>query len=130
MLVAAIVAALAVVSMTTHAQVRKKTTIELYKITGRLQALNLEAGWAQINGRRWSLADDFDTKGLPSDWIKKKNLQFNDAQQVWVHFYVRLLTEDEGTITKKQIRLVDEPAEIQKILERGGQIYKIERMPA
>lgn len=117
-----------------HAQISKKTTIEYYKITARLQALNLDGNWAQFNGRRWELADNFTKAGLPRDWQKKRNLQFKDNQNVWVNFYVSVRREvsyvAEKMRKKEKIILIDKPAEIQQIHERGGKIYRIEVLPA
>lgn len=126
-----IVGALTFVSIG-HAQSSKKPTVELYRMTGRLQALNLDDKWAQINGRRWELTDNFNKKDLPPAWKKKKNLQFKDSQRVWVYYYVGLGTEaspDAGKM-KKKIRSISNPDEIKKIYEGGGKIYRIEVLPA
>jgi hypothetical protein len=129
----AIAGMLALVSIG-HTQNGKKTTIEFCRIIARLQALNLDGKWVQFNGLKWGLADNFTKAGLPPEWQQTKSLKFNDSQNVWVYVYVRVGSEASSDAEKmkktEKIKLVDDPAEIQKIHERGGKIYRIQLQPA
>lgn len=127
-----IVAALTIASIS-QAQISTKKTIGLYKITGKVQILDLDGKWVEIDGRRWELADNFDKKDLPREWQKRKKLEFNDSQKVWIYFYVRLLriaSPEEAKMSKEKIHLVTEPNEIERIHENRGKIYRIELIPA
>lgn len=131
-----LVSAVMIASMC-FAQNKEGTTIAFYKITGRLQALNLDDNWAQINDLKWDLADNFNEEALPSEWKKGGTVEFQENQQVWVEYYVSLkVAEGEKSfvpvnkIKKGKVRLITKPSDIQKLNERGGKIYKIKRLPA
>jgi hypothetical protein len=119
------------------AQNREGTTIAFYKITGRLQALNLNDHWAQINDLKWDLTDNFNREGLPAEWKKDGTVEFQENQQVWVEYYVSLkMKKGEESFVgvskmkEGKVRLITKPGDIQKLNERGGKIYKIKRLPA
>jgi hypothetical protein len=131
-----LVSAVMIASMC-FAQNKEGTTIAFYKITGRLQALNLNDHWAQIDDLKWDLTDNFNREGLPGEWKKDGTIEFQENQQVWVEYYVSLkVAEGEKSfvpvneIKKGKVRLITKPDDIQKLNERGGKIYKIEVMPA
>jgi hypothetical protein len=134
--VLALVSALMIASIS-YAQTKEKAPIatEFFKMTGRLQVLNLHDNWAQIDGLRWELADNFDKEALSRAWKKRGTVEFTEDQGVWVSFYVSLVTEassDDVRRAKEEemIRLITKPDTIQKIHDSGGKIYKIERLPA
>lgn len=119
-----------------YAQTKEKApiAIEFYKMSGRLQVLDLDDNWVQINGIRWELADNFDKDSLPRTWKKKRAVEFTEGQEVWVHFYVSLVpgasSVDIKKVKEEAIKLITKEAKIKKIHDRGGKIYKIERIPA
>ena len=136
MVVLVVVSATMIVNMS-FAQNREGTTIAFYKITGRLQALNLNDHWAQIDDLQWDLADTFNKEALPSEWKKDGTVEFQENQQVWVEYYVSIkITEGEESLAgvkkmkKGKVKLITKPDDIQKLNERGGKIYKIKRLPA
>lgn len=131
-----LVSAVMIASMC-FAQNKEGTTIAFYKITGRLQALNLNDHWAQIDDLKWDLSDNFNREGLPGEWKRDGTIEFQENQQVWVEYYVSLkVAEGEKSfvpvnkIKKGKVRLITKPSDIQKLNERGGKIYKIKRLPA
>ena len=136
MVVLVVVSATMIVNMS-FAQNREGTTIAFYKITGRLQALNLNDHWAQIDDLQWDLADTFNKEALPSEWKKDGTVEFQENQQVWVEYYVSIkITEGEeflagvNKMKKGKVKLITKPDDIQKLNESDGKIYKIKRLPA
>jgi hypothetical protein len=109
--------------------------MKFYKMTGPLQVFSLEDKRVKIDDIMWDLTDDFRAKDIPSEWKRKGTLEFTE-REVWVYYYVSLLTvKEESTVVKKEIdnkkiQVITDPDEIQKILEMGGKIYKIERAPS
>jgi hypothetical protein len=134
MLFLVLVSALMIVSLS-YSQPGNKATREtkFYKMTGCLQVFSLEDKRAQIDDLTWNLADDFRTKEIPREW-EKGTVEFPE-RNVWVYYYVSLLKVTEASLIgkketdKKAIQVITYPEEIQKILEMGGKIYKIERAP-
>lgn len=106
--------------------------ITFYKMTGPLQVFSLDEKRAQIDDLVWDLADDFRTKDIPREWKRKGTVEFTE-REVWVYYYVSLLTVKEESpgakkeTYKKKIQLLTNPDEIQKIREMGGKIYRLER---
>jgi len=111
---------------------RAKGEIAFYKMTGPLQVFSLGDKRAQIDDLTWELTDDFRTKEIPREWDKKDTVEFAE-REVWVYYYVSLLTEasfvGKKDTDKKVIKLITNPDEIEKLRELGGKIYKIERAP-
>lgn len=118
-----------------YSQPNTKTTREIafYKITGPLQVFSLEEKHAKIDDLTWDLAATFRIKEIPREWKKNGTVEFEE-REVWVYYYVSLLTVTEASSApkktdKKALQLINTPDEIQKIHELGGKIYKIELAP-
>jgi hypothetical protein len=112
---------------------RATRVIAFYKMTGPLQVFSLEDKQARIDDLTWDLADTFPTKEIPREWKKKGTVEFPE-REVWVYYYVTLVTETATSharerIDKKTPKLITNPDDIQKIHDKGGRIYKIELAP-
>lgn len=108
----------------------------LYEIVGHLDEINLREGWGLIDGYRWRLTNDFDTSHLPQSWVKQGGYKCSNRYIV-VRYYVRLkvpvgesllnIGEDRRS---KRAREVINPEEVKILFEKGGQVFRIEILPA
>ena len=113
----------------------RKRDMQFYEIGGRLTALNLKEKWALIDDRTWDLSENFNTKGLPPEWIQQGSYE---CKKKWivVRYYVSLPIRSETPldigerIKGKNVRKIINAEEMQEIFERGGKIFRIEVMPA
>jgi hypothetical protein len=112
---------------------RATSEIAFYKMTGPLQVFSLADKQARIDDITWALADTFRTKDIPRDWKRKGTVEFTE-RNVWVYYYVSLVTVTKASTNskqsdKKKIQLITDPEEIKEIHDKGGKIYKIELAP-
>lgn len=112
----------------------KKSVVQSYVIGGHLTVINLKEKKALIDGYKWDLSEDFNTKDLPPDWIRQGGYTCSNGHIV-VRYYVSLKIQAEepliiGEKTKEGIREIINAEDVQALFKRGAKIYKIEVMPA
>jgi len=112
----------------------KKTVVQYYEIGGHLTAINLKEKKAMLDGHKWDLSEDFNKKGLPSEWIKQGSYQCKNGYIV-VRYYVSVKIQAEaplniGEKTKEGIREIINAEDVQELFNRGGKVYRIEILPA
>jgi len=123
-----------------HAEVTqnkgKDMVVRSYEIIGHLTAINPKEKWTLIDDHKWELSEDFNAKGLPSEWIKQGGYKCKNGYIV-VRYYVSVrIRSEEASLNigelpvGKKIKEVINSEEIQELFERGGKVYRIEVLPA
>ena len=127
LMILCVVAFALVVCLMGPAQAQEEGTVtKLYRMKGKLEAIDLTQRWVMIGGLQWDLADDFAT----DDFSTPKWGRIEYARAKRVIFFVRCrepalqgLHVGESTTVERVTRL----DVIKELNEKGCKVYTMER---
>jgi hypothetical protein len=110
-----------------HAQ-EEGTGTKVYRMKGKLEAIDLTERWVTIRGLRWDLADDFQT----DDFALPKWGRIEYGRPIRIIFFVRCAQEtlsNEKAGQSEEIEHISRLDLMKEINERGCVVSTIERAP-